>query len=95
MDTITLETPIQRGETKITEIKLRKPAAGELRGISMRSIIDLSVDSVLLLLPRISDPTLTDVECGRMDPVDIMQAAGVIASFFVPKQALEEAMSSL
>jgi hypothetical protein len=30
-----------------------------------------------------------------MDPVDIMQAAGVIASFFVPKQALEEALTSL
>lgn len=95
METITLETPIQRGETKITEIKLRKPAAGELRGISMRSIIDLHIDAVLLVLPRISDPTLTEFECAKLDPVDLMQVAGAIAGFFVPKLAMEEALASL
>ena len=38
---ITLETPIKRGTTEISEIKLRKPNAGELRGILAPDIPEL------------------------------------------------------
>ena len=35
LKTVKLETPIKRGETEITVVKLRKPKAGELRGLSL------------------------------------------------------------
>ena len=37
--TITLDTPLTRGETEITELRLRKPTSGELRGVSMGSLV--------------------------------------------------------
>ena len=32
-NTVTLDTPIKRGNGEITEVTLRKPSAGELRGV--------------------------------------------------------------
>lgn len=40
---ITLETPLQRGEQTINDITLRKPSAGELRGLSLVSLLQMEV----------------------------------------------------
>lgn len=92
--TITLETPLTRGENKITSIVLLKPTVGALRGISMRSILDMDVNAIATALPRISEPPLIAAEVDRMDPADLLQAGMVLASFFVPKAVLEEAQAA-
>lgn len=38
--TIQLDTPIKRGKTEITEIVLRKPQSGALRGTRLQAIMD-------------------------------------------------------
>lgn len=86
--TITLETPLMRGETEIVTLVLRKPAAGELRGLNVADLLQMNVDAILKLLPRISSPTLTDAEAARIDPADLTQIAGTVAGFFLPKSAL-------
>lgn len=90
-NTITLEQPIKRGDTEITRVELRKPNAGALRGVSLRGLLEFQTDDIAKVLPRISDPALTDPEVGRMDPADLLQAGGVIAGFLLPKRALAEA----
>lgn len=91
---ITLETPIKRGETAITSLTLRKPNSGVLRGASLRGLLDFMTDDIIKVLPRISEPTITDHEAARMDPADLLQAGGVIADFLLPKRALERARES-
>ena len=39
--TITLDTPLTRGETEITELRLRKPTSGELRGVSLADVLQM------------------------------------------------------
>lgn len=90
-NTITLETPIKRGETEITQLGLRKPDAGALRGVSLRGLLDLQADEIIKVLPRISEPPIIDAEANRLDPADLLQAGAVIAGFLLPKRALEEA----
>lgn len=91
---LTLETPIKRGEVEITSITLRKPDAGALRGVSMRGLLDMQVDDIVKVLPRISEPPLIDAEANRLDPADLLQAGVVIAGFLLPKRALEEAQQA-
>ena len=55
---ITLETPIPRGDDPITSITLRKPAAGELRGVALSDLLRLDVAALITVLPRISTPAL-------------------------------------
>jgi hypothetical protein len=83
---VTLDTPIQRGEQVITEITLRKPSAGELRGTSLHALSNLDIDALTKVLPRISTPTLTEADVTLMDPADLMQLGGAFAHFLLPKR---------
>lgn len=87
---VELDTPLKRGETEITELILRKPASGELRGLSLAEVLRMDTDSLVTLLPRISTPSLTPVEVRQMDPADLVQCGGEIASFLLTKRAKGE-----
>lgn len=88
MKTITLETPIQRGEMQISSISLRKPKAGELRGVNLTDLLQMDVVAVSKVLPRISDPMLTEPDIATLDPADFLALASEVASFLLPKSAL-------
>jgi len=78
---IVLEQPIKRGENSITEITLRKPAAGELRGLKLTDLLNGDVSATIRLVPRISQPSLTEQEVAAMDPADLYDCADEIAGF--------------
>lgn len=88
---ITLDTPIKRGDNEVTSITLRKPAAGELRGVTLTDLLQMDVAALTKVVPRISEPSLTEAEVARMDPADLVQIGGVVAGFLLPKAALAEA----
>ena len=84
--TVTLDQAIQRGDTTITEIQLRKPKAGEMRGLNMADVLQMDVNALTKLLPRITTPILTEAEIGNMDPADLMQLGSEVSIFLVPKK---------
>jgi hypothetical protein len=84
--TVALDTPIQRDGEKIESITLRKPMSGELRGLSLAEVLNLDVDSITKLVPRISTPTLTEHEVRNMDPADLVETGKEIASFLLQKR---------
>lgn len=87
---ITLEQPIARGESRITEITLRKPAAGELRGLKLVDLLNGDVNATIRLVPRISQPSITEQEVAAMDIADLVLCADAVAVFLQTKQARAE-----
>jgi hypothetical protein len=83
--TVTLDTPIVRGDQTIDTIKLRKPRTGELRGITMVDLGQLKTDALIKLIPRISTPTLTEAEVANLDPADTLACGAEIGSFLLQK----------
>lgn len=81
--TVTLDTPIQRGEQTISEVTVRKPAAGELRGLTIQDIGSIKVDTMIKLLPRVTSPTLTEADCSAMDPADFTALSVEVAAFLL------------
>jgi hypothetical protein len=81
--TITLSAPIVRGDQEIASIQLRKPKAGELRGLSLQDVINSDITALLQLLPRITVPPLIDQEVNEIDPADLAEMGGTIRSFFM------------
>lgn len=81
--TVKLGTPIVRGEQTITEITLRKPKSGELRGLSLSELMKADVGTLQTLLPRITQPTLTTQDVDGMDVVDLVIVAGEVLGFFM------------
>lgn len=87
---IILEQAIKRGESSITEITLRKPAAGELRGLKLADLINGDVNATIRLVPRISQPTLTEQEVAALDVADLLGCADAIAGFLQKKGSTAE-----
>jgi len=88
--TIELDSPIARGDTAIGQVEIRKPSAGELRGLSLASVLQMEVDSLVRLLPRITSPALTEADVRKMDPADLVQAGTEVAGFLLTKRARGE-----
>lgn len=87
MAKVNLTQPIKRGENSIASVVLRKPEVGSLRGLKMTDILQMDVNAMMALLPRISEPALLPAEISAMDPADFMELAGRIVGFFLsPEQ---------
>lgn len=93
-DVIVLDTPLQRGTTQITEVTLRKPNAGELRGINLADLLQLNATALVTVLPRITMPTLTPPECAQLDPADLIELGTKVAGFFIRKSIRAEFQSA-
>lgn len=86
-NTIVLDQPIKRGETEITAVELRRPAAGELRGLNLTDLLQMDVVALQRVLPRVSTPALTEAEVAALDPADLLQLGATVAGFLLPKAA--------
>ena len=83
---VTLVYPIIRGETKIESLTVRKPKAGELRGgITLQDILTTDASAMLKLIPRLTDPPLTQPEADALETEDFSELAGTIRGFFITK----------
>lgn len=89
-NTITLDAPLSRGETTIDTLTLRKPSAGELRGVALTDVLQMQTDALIRLIPRLSTPSLTEAEVRNMDPADLVQCGSEVAGFLLTKQARGE-----
>ena len=86
--TVQLDTPIMRGKTQITEIVLRKPQSGALRGTRLQAIMDMDVGAMVTVIPRISAPTLTAQEMAELDPADLTALSVEVVTFLLKKSVL-------
>ncbi|HFS6024379.1 TPA: phage tail assembly protein [Raoultella ornithinolytica] len=86
--TVTLDTPIKRGDATITEIVLRKPQSGALRGTRLQAVMEMDVASMMTVIPRISTPALTPQEMADLDPADLSAMSIEVVFFLLPKSAL-------
>jgi len=87
MATVTLDAPIVTGDVTIDQVKIRKPQAGELRGLSLSALLNLDYAALENLLPRITIPTLTKAQIMAMDPSDFTQLGSEVMDFLLPKGA--------
>lgn len=86
-DQVPLDRPIQRAGQTIDTLQLRKPTAGELRTLSLVAVLQMDVDALATLLPRISTPVIHKPEVLAMDPADLLACGIVVAGFLQQKGA--------
>jgi len=82
---IVLDEPIPRGNTEITEITVRRPKSGALRGVSLLDVLQLNVTALQVVLPRITEPSLTQADVAALDPADLLQIGTEVSNFLAPK----------
>lgn len=87
---ITLDTPLQRGKETITTVTLRKPQSGSLRGTRLQALMDMDVNAMMVVLPRISVPALQPHEINEMDPADLLSLSVEVVTFLLPKSVMSD-----
>ena len=88
-NTVELDTPVKRGNTVIDTVTLRKPTAGELRGLHLAELLNSDVGSLIKLLPRICQ--LNAQEVAQLDPADLVALGGKVTGFLLQKQTKKDA----
>ena len=82
--TVKLDEPIKRGEEVLTEVVVRKPNTGALRGVRLQALMDMDVLSMSEVLPRITSPSLTKPEIMAMNPADLVLLSIEVVNFLLP-----------
>ncbi|KAA0016669.1 phage tail assembly protein [Salinicola corii] len=88
---VALDYPLKRGSKQVHEIVVRKPRAGALRGVSLTDVLQMEVTALNKVLPRITDPALSETELRDIDPADLFQLGGAVTGFLLPRKYREEA----
>jgi len=91
--TVTLAEPIQRAGGDITAITLRKPRAGELRGLKVEDLFATDINTLIAVLPRITSPVMAAHEVEQLEADDLLEVAGAVKGFFMP-EALKVAVKA-
>lgn len=88
---VDLDVPVRRGETAIDKVQVRRPSAGELRGVNIVQIGQMDVAALIKVLPRVTQPSLTEAEVAALDPADFTAVGAELAGFLLTKQQRAEA----
>ncbi|ATO31592.1 phage tail assembly protein [Dickeya dianthicola] len=92
--TVTLDSPLKRGDTVIDSITIRKPTSGALRGVRLQALMEMDVNAVMVVLPRVTAPALTATEVLELDPADLVALAVEVVTFLLPKSARQDSPAS-
>lgn len=94
-NTVTLEKPLKRGDQVITAVTVLPPAdSGALRGTRITELMQMHVDSMAVLLPRVTSPTLTQHDVYKLAPADFVQLATKVTDFLLPASARASAFQT-
>lgn len=83
--TVELDEPIKRSSGEIKRLQIRKPNAGALRGVTLMALVQVDVQALCTVLPRVCEPILTPAEIKDLDPADLLNTGATLASFFMSK----------
>lgn len=80
---VTLKTPIIQGDNEIKELTIRKPTAGDMRGLTLNDVLSGDVNAIIALAPRICSPVITNLDVTSMDLVDLTALQTGVLGFLV------------
>ncbi|HDX1153334.1 phage tail assembly protein [Pasteurella multocida] len=78
---IALSVAIQRGDQEIKEVQVLKPTVPALKGLKMFDVLQVDVNAMEILLPRITVPKLHKADFAQMAVEDFTELATAAVSF--------------
>lgn len=89
MNSVNLSEPVTIDGVECTAIELRKPRAGEMRGLKLTEVLQMDAMTMIKLLPRISNPPLSEAQVANLEAEDFTELATKTVLFFVRQEQLD------
>jgi Phage tail assembly chaperone proteins, E, or 41 or 14 len=84
--TVKLSQPLAIDGKEVDHVVLHRPRPGELRGLSLISVLQMDFNTMIRLIPRVSEPSLNGCAVATMQVVDFVKFATEIVLLFVPNE---------
>ncbi|WP_445115012.1 phage tail assembly protein [Acinetobacter sp. WZC-1] len=81
--TVDFDIGFKRGENMIKQVDVRKPKSRALRGLTVVNILQLDVDTLARLAPRITAPAMSENDVYELEPADLTKLCKTVIGFFV------------
>jgi len=78
---VALKSPIGDGEGAITELTLRKPSPGELRGLQIGALAAGDTNAIIRLVPRIAMEAVNEDQVAALALEDFTDCYQVLLGF--------------
>ena len=79
--TITLEHGVKLGDNIITEITITKPLVSHLKGVSLTKLVDMQLDEVAKIIPRVTSPMIPQQAFDTIEFTDFLHLCGELLGF--------------
>ena len=90
LNTVTLVNPVTIDGNQVSEITVRKPMGGDLRGLKLTDILQMDMNAMTKLLPRITQPSLSPQQLQTdIEPEDLTDLCSKVVLFFVRREQLD------
>lgn len=80
--TVTLTEALKIDGADEKTIGVRKPKAGELRGLKLVDLMQMDVTALMVVLPRITQPPLSPEQVSGLDLADLTKFGVKVVGFF-------------
>lgn len=87
---VVLTEPVQRGDIAITEVTLRSPRAGDMRGMKLTDVLHMEQMTMVRLISRISDPGIAPDELSNVSGSDFVKLCTAVVGFFFTEEQMAE-----
>lgn len=84
--TITLEQGVKLGDNIITEITITKPLVSHLKGVKLAQLMEMQIDEIVKILPRVTQPALTEKSLDSLEFNDFMALCAEVISFLTSQK---------
>lgn len=93
-NSVTLSKPLKIDGENVGIISLRTPKAGELRGLKLTDLMQMDVQALTVVLPRITQPPLDASQVADLSIVDLTRFGTKIIGFFGDLSAVQPKATS-
>lgn len=83
---VELENPIVRDGKEITEVTVRMPMAGDLRGMGLQQLMNGGILEIQTVLRRVTTPMLTEADFADMPGADFISLSSEVMGFLTPRR---------
>lgn len=79
---LTASEPIEIGSQIVTSLHVREPTIFDLRDLRLTDVLQMEMNAMCTLLPRVTKPEISSAQLSQLAPYDFVSLCARVVLFF-------------